>query len=192
MIFTYQGIKVTAATQPSFSHHAVHLEVNKRFVVSPNIDTLLTAMDDHKPMDDDDDADKVERIQSKYHIYPRILVNIVQRGSKIHESFEHHVCSAAGQPEQRHLGRLDVQSRHEISPDLFLGREADGWLQAELIMLRLCLLEMVVLRRAAGRCKIIRFLVIDTLSHGRCGVRTNRGTRIGISGLAFHGVVIFH
>ncbi|KAF7356755.1 hypothetical protein MVEN_01010500 [Mycena venus] len=48
--------KVTAATQPSFLQHAVCLdlaenrltvlgEVNKRFVVSPDMDTLLTAME---------------------------------------------------------------------------------------------------------------------------------------------------
>jgi len=68
---SFSRIKVTAATQPSFLHHAVHLdlqskrmcvvgEVNKRFVVSPNIDALLNAMDidDHKPMDVDDDANK--------------------------------------------------------------------------------------------------------------------------------------
>ncbi|KAJ6591743.1 RNA polymerase III RPC4-domain-containing protein [Mycena vulgaris] len=49
-------LDVTAATQPSFLQHAVCLdlpekrltilgEVNKRFVVSPDIDTLLTAME---------------------------------------------------------------------------------------------------------------------------------------------------
>jgi len=49
-------LDVTAATQPSFLQHAVHLnvtnkrlsvlgEVNKRFVVSPNVDTLLAAME---------------------------------------------------------------------------------------------------------------------------------------------------
>ncbi|GJE90981.1 RNA polymerase III RPC4-domain-containing protein [Phanerochaete sordida] len=47
---------VSAATQPSFLQHAVHLdpaekrlcvlgEINRRFVVSPNIDTLLSAME---------------------------------------------------------------------------------------------------------------------------------------------------
>ncbi|EKM49985.1 uncharacterized protein PHACADRAFT_213756 [Phanerochaete carnosa HHB-10118-sp] len=47
---------VTAATQPSFLQHAVHLdptekrlcvlgEINRRFVVSPDIDTLLSAME---------------------------------------------------------------------------------------------------------------------------------------------------
>lgn len=50
--FLYQ---VTAATQPSFLQHAVHLdpekkrvnvlgEVNRRFVVSPNIEALLASM----------------------------------------------------------------------------------------------------------------------------------------------------
>jgi len=49
-------LDVTAATQPSFLQHAVHLdmsnkrlsvlgEVNKRFVVSPNVETLLAAME---------------------------------------------------------------------------------------------------------------------------------------------------
>ena len=52
----YSVIQVSAATQPSFLQHAVHLdpvekrlcvlgEVNRRFVVSPDIDTLLTAME---------------------------------------------------------------------------------------------------------------------------------------------------
>lgn len=47
---------MTAATQPSFLQHAAFLdlpnkrlnilgEVNKRFVVSPNVETLLAAMD---------------------------------------------------------------------------------------------------------------------------------------------------
>lgn len=47
--------QVTAATQPSFLQHAAFLdmpnkrlnilgEVNKRFVVSPNVETLLAAM----------------------------------------------------------------------------------------------------------------------------------------------------
>jgi len=47
---------VTAATQPSFLQHAAYLdmpnkrlsvlgEVNKRFIVSPNVETLLSAMD---------------------------------------------------------------------------------------------------------------------------------------------------
>ena len=47
---------VTAATQPSFLQHAVYLdstnkqlcvlgEVNRRFVVSPDIDALLSAME---------------------------------------------------------------------------------------------------------------------------------------------------
>ncbi|KAI0766934.1 RNA polymerase III RPC4-domain-containing protein [Trametes elegans] len=53
---------VTAATQPSFLQHAVHVdstnkrlcvlgEVNRRFVVTPDIDTLLTSMElaDHPP-----------------------------------------------------------------------------------------------------------------------------------------------
>ena len=49
--------QVTAATQPSFLQHAAHLdvknkrlsvmgEVNKRFVVSPDVDALLSAMED--------------------------------------------------------------------------------------------------------------------------------------------------
>lgn len=49
---SWTDIQVTAATQPSFLQHAVHLdmphkrlhvlgEVNKRFVVSPNVDALL-------------------------------------------------------------------------------------------------------------------------------------------------------
>ena len=49
---SWMDIQVTAATQPSFLQHAVHLdmphkrlhvlgEVNKRFVVSPNVDALL-------------------------------------------------------------------------------------------------------------------------------------------------------
>ena len=48
--------QVTAATQPSFLQHAAYLdmlnkrlcvlgEVNKRFVVSPNVEALLSAMD---------------------------------------------------------------------------------------------------------------------------------------------------
>jgi len=54
---------VTAATQPSFLQHAVHVdmkeksmsvlgEVNKRFTVAPDIDTLLAAMQtsENKPL----------------------------------------------------------------------------------------------------------------------------------------------
>ena len=47
---------MTAATQPSFLQHAVHVdpekkrlsvigEVNRRFVVSPNIDALLESLE---------------------------------------------------------------------------------------------------------------------------------------------------
>ena len=49
-------LQVTAATQPSFLQHAVYLdpvnkrlcvlgEVNRRFVVSPDLDALLSAME---------------------------------------------------------------------------------------------------------------------------------------------------
>lgn len=49
-------VQVTAATQPSFLQHAVRLdstnkrlcvlgEVNRRFVVTPDLDALLTAME---------------------------------------------------------------------------------------------------------------------------------------------------
>ena len=49
-------IQVTAATQPSFLQHAVHVdstnrrlsvlgEVNRRFVVTPDLDALLGAME---------------------------------------------------------------------------------------------------------------------------------------------------
>lgn len=48
--------QVTAATQPSFLQHAVHIdsekkrlnvlgEVNRRFIVSPNIDALLESLE---------------------------------------------------------------------------------------------------------------------------------------------------
>jgi len=61
---------VTAATQPSFLQHAAYLdmpnnrlsvlgEVNKRFVVSPNIEALLSAMNftDHTDMGADGEGD---------------------------------------------------------------------------------------------------------------------------------------
>ena len=49
-------VQVTAATQPSFLQQAVHIdaenkrvhvlgEVNRRFVVSPDVETLLSAME---------------------------------------------------------------------------------------------------------------------------------------------------
>ncbi|KAF7308715.1 hypothetical protein HMN09_00721200 [Mycena chlorophos] len=62
-------LDVTAATQPSFLQHAVCLdipekrmvilgEVNKRFVVSPDIETLLTAMEvaERRPLTEDRQA----------------------------------------------------------------------------------------------------------------------------------------
>lgn len=55
-------VQVTAATQPSFLQHAVYVdsankrlsilgEVNRRFVVTPDIDSLLAGMElaDHPP-----------------------------------------------------------------------------------------------------------------------------------------------
>lgn len=59
---------MTAATQPSFLQHAVHLdmakkrlcvlgELNRRFIVSPNIDTLIESLEisnRSSPMDIDD------------------------------------------------------------------------------------------------------------------------------------------
>lgn len=52
---TAHSVQVTAATQPSFLQQAVHVdrstkdlrvlgEVSRRFVVTPNIDSLLAAM----------------------------------------------------------------------------------------------------------------------------------------------------
>lgn len=59
---------MTAATQPSFLQHAVHLdmekkrlcvlgELNRRFIVSPNIDTLIESLEASNrlsPMDIDE------------------------------------------------------------------------------------------------------------------------------------------
>lgn len=53
---TYRCAQVAAATQPSFLQHAVHLdtakkqlcvlgEVNRRFIVSPDLEALLTSME---------------------------------------------------------------------------------------------------------------------------------------------------
>lgn len=62
-ILNYSRIQVNAATQPSFLQHAVYLNpeekrlcvlghVNRRFVVSPDIDTLLTAMEQAEQPED--------------------------------------------------------------------------------------------------------------------------------------------
>ena len=64
-------LKVTAATQPSFLQHAVHVdmenkrlcvlgEVNRRFIVSPNMDNLIEALEAStrlSPMDVDETKD---------------------------------------------------------------------------------------------------------------------------------------
>ena len=64
-------LQVTAATQPSFLQHAVHVdtekkrlsvlgEVNRRFVVSPNIDSLLESLEHAERQAGVMDVDKLE------------------------------------------------------------------------------------------------------------------------------------
>ena len=69
MLMRFFWLKVVAATQPTFLQHAAHVdlpnerlsilgEVNKRFVVSPNVEGLLAAMEkvSNLPVDHDGPA----------------------------------------------------------------------------------------------------------------------------------------